>query len=210
MDKIAIIITTRLYPDVSDTGWGKAFSVSDIQKEDLDNSIREDEDTPFYKNQSVEVLANAFPGQAGSNAIEFSVYVAPCLNAEITEGMKAKKAFYLERLVEKVVEKEKESKLFLVAHDKDFCVEKSDIVVTEDMISKKEDYPKLRSLVEKQRVYLFQHDSTSNVYQLVQKLDTGDFEYDDCTKMLKVITLLVEMMNQFKEVDEDAKSYYQS
>ena len=207
MDKITLIVTTRCIPE-----WDVDFYINGMSKCDLDLDLRNNKKFTFDEQVGIGVKRKSFPDPTRNSRREFSVYVAPCLNAEKEDYMKAKKASYLERLVEKVVEKEKESELFLVAHEKDFCVDKTDVFVTEEMLFGKEAYPKLTWLVEKQRVYLFQHDPTGMMYKYIKKIPKkiDVFGYDDCTKMLKVITLLVEMMNRFKEVDEDANSYYQS
>jgi len=190
-DKIAIVITTRLYP-ISNKWRNLTLRHTDCL--DFTNPLFLDFDGKSFKADMFKENPSVKCRELGT----FSIYVAPCLKEN--DNYEALKAPYLEWLLATVEKKCKSGEqLYLVAHDKDFKLSESEknvdftFVETRHIPGQPDSFPLLKRMIDDVHVFMFQHGDSNRLGQIIDsvKFDSSDEEkllnVKDCEKLLAII-----------------------
>lgn len=190
-DKIAIVITTRLYP-ISNNWINLPFEHTDsfdfTNPSFLDFGGKSFKVDRFKENPSVK----------WRELEPFNIYIAPCLKEN--DNYNAQKAPYLELLLATVKKNCKSGEqLYLVAHDKDFKLSENEqnvnfsFVETRHIPGQPESFPLLKDMIDRVHVFMFQHGDSNKLGKIIDsvKFDSPKEEellnVEDCKKLLAII-----------------------
>ena len=202
--KIVLIITTKYYPikwdkekdsglDTLNIGSGNAFNWADFAY----GTTQSDE---FKKDPCIRTRGFVISRQG--NKLTYQVFVVPCLNPDfVTEA--DQKGKYLEFVIKKCSNDVSFDNVYLIAHDKDFNIEKGeeDYVNANCIINMNSNL--LKTLVDIRHVYMFQHEEKREVGGIVSKLNTEKFDDKMCDQLFNIVFGIKDMAEFFTSVDED-------
>lgn len=190
-NKIAIVITTRLYP-ISDKWRNLPFEYTDSL--DFTNPSFLDFGGKSFKVDTFKEKPSVKWRELGA----FCIYIAPCLKEN--DNYNAQKAPYLELLLATVKKNCKSGEqLYLVAHDKDFKLSESEknvdfsFVETRHIPEQPDSFPLLKRMIDDVHVFMFQHGDSNRLGQIIDsvKFDSPEEEkllnVEDCEELLAII-----------------------
>lgn len=136
-----------------------------------------------------------------------SVFVVPCTEDDELSN----KLQYLEEILKLVLQNKDESSInaYLIAHDKDFCIKNDDCLITSigDGVNIS-NFKFLEKLLNKRRIYLFQHQTGKIAVQLKKIPKTEDgFTEQDCNDLYRIIDKS-RMIQHFNDINTKSTNLY--